>query len=90
MNLGGTDFKRAWSNPNVLVGLLEQQTQTYYIKGSEKCSPLTLSAAHEHLNQLESLLILNLYSMGKTLGLGQNPHIHRTFRGTVVAWPLGR
>ena len=69
-------LRRAWSSPCVLVGLLEWQAQAYYTKGPEKCSPLTLSAAHEHLNQLESLLILNLYSLGDILGLGQNPPLY--------------
>lgn len=77
-------IRRAWSSPSVLVGLPEQQAQVYYTKDPEKRSSLTLSAVHEHLSQLESLLIFNLYSMGKTSGLGQNPHFHRTYRGMVA------
>lgn len=81
VNLGGLALM-SWCLP-------EQQAQACYIKGSEKCSSLTLSAAHEHLNQLEFLLILNLYSMGQTSGLEQNSHNHRTCRG-IVAWPIGQ
>lgn len=66
-------LRRAWSSPSVLVGLRERQAQAYCPKGPEKYSPLTLSAAHEHLKQLESLLILNLFSRGDISGLGQNP-----------------
>lgn len=33
-------IRRAWSSPNVLVGLPEQQAQPYYIKGSENAAHL--------------------------------------------------